>query len=209
VISDEIYERLVYDGKIHTSFASLSDSLFDRTITINGFSKSHAMTGYRVGYSASNTMIAKAIGKIQSQMTSCASSVSQAAALCALQSTEIQSENWLQHRVYELQEKRDLAYQLILDIPQVTCPKPTGAFYLLPDVSKYYGKNFHDNETGQSIKVTNSHELCMLLLKSKGVAMVSGEAFGDDNCIRLSYATSKEIITESLSRLKDFLLQLK
>jgi aspartate/methionine/tyrosine aminotransferase len=159
VISDEIYERLTYDVP-HTSFASLPE-MFDRVITINGFSKSHSMTGYRIGYSASNTVIAKANSKIQSQMTSCASSISQYAATMAL--TKV-PETWMNERVTELKSKRDFAYALLQKIPNVSCPKPDGAFYLLPDISYYYNRV---TKTGK--RVTNSHELCLELLRDEGV----------------------------------------
>ena len=199
IIADEIYERLVYDIE-HTSFASL-EGMYDRTVVINGFSKSHSMTGYRIGYSASAMDIAKAVGKLQSQMTSCASSVGQEAARAAL--TEVGDE-WIVDRVRELKVKRDLAYDLLLSIPHLTCPKPDGAFYLLPDVSHYYGKT-----TPAGAAVDGSHALCLELLRSRQVALVSGDAFGDDRCIRLSYAASEELITNSINRLKDFLLALK
>ena len=135
VIADEIYERLTYDVP-HVSFASI-DGMYDRTVVINGFSKSHSMTGYRIGYSASPIDIAKAIGKLQSQLTSCASSIGQEAARVALTTVD---DKWMSERVHELQKKRDLAYNLLNEIPHVTCPKPNGAFYLLPDISHYYNK---------------------------------------------------------------------
>lgn len=198
VISDEIYERLTYDVP-HASFASMSD-MMHRTITINGFSKSHSMTGYRISYSASSLPVAQAIAKIQSQMTSCASSIGQDAAKVALLDVK---EAWMSDRVKELKEKRDLAFSLLMTIPDITCPCPDGAFYLLPDVSKYYNKKTADGKA-----ITNSHDLCFELLRSQGVALVSGDAFGCDECIRLSYAASKELITDSITRLRSFLISL-
>ena len=198
VISDEIYERLTYDVP-HVSFAAIPDMLH-RTITINGFSKSHSMTGYRIGYSASSVPIAQAMAKIQSQMTSCASSIGQDAAKIALLDVK---ESWMEDRVKELKEKRDLAYSLLMKIPNITCPSPDGAFYLLPDVSKYYNKKTADGKP-----ITNSHDLCFELLRSHGVALVSGDAFGCDECIRLSYAASQELITDSITRLGAFLASL-
>lgn len=203
VISDEIYDRLTYDNHKHVSFASLPN-MFERTITINGFSKSHSMTGFRIGYSASNNAIAKEIGKLQSQLTSCASSVSQYAAEQALQDDKDPSNSWHSDRLKELEAKRDFAYKMLLDIPHVTCPKPIGAFYLLPDISYYFNKKTAKNQN----KVTNSHELCLEFLRDEKVAVVSGDAFGAPNCLRLSYATSLEVIEESLKRLKSFLLSL-
>lgn len=162
VISDEIYERLTYDVP-HTSFASLP-GMFDRTVTVNGFSKSHSMTGYRLGYSASGTQVAKANGKIQSQMTSCASSISQYAGTVALRDVP---DSWMQARVQELKQKRDFAYSLLLKIPHISCPKPDGAFYLLPDISHYYNRS-----TKKGKKVSNSHELCLELLREEGVRIL-------------------------------------
>ena len=199
VISDEIYERLTYDVP-HTSFASLP-GMFDRTVTINGFSKSHSMTGYRLGYSASGTQIAKANSKIQSQMTSCASSVSQFAANVALRDVP---ESWMAEKVVELKKKRDFAYAILNKIPNITCPKPDGAFYLLPDISRYFGRV---TKGGREVK--NSHELCLELLREEGVALVSGDAFGAPPCLRISYAASFEMIEGSLSRLASFLASLQ
>jgi aspartate/methionine/tyrosine aminotransferase len=200
ILSDEIYDRLVYDGMKHSSIASYP-SLYERTITINGFSKSYAMTGYRLGYSASSIAIAKACSKIQSQITSCASSISQAAGYAALSEVE---ESWFQDRLQELQRKRDLAYSLLQGIPNISCPKPQGAFYLLPDVSAY----FH-SKTSTDESISNSHELCLQLLKQEQVAVVSGDAFGAPSCLRLSYATSEDVIIESITRMKKFLLSLR
>lgn len=209
VISDEIYERLVYDNIEHVSFASLHPAISHRTITINGFSKSHAMTGYRLGYSVSNLELAKAMSKIQSQLTSCASSIAQEAAVHALaEENHHDLDRWLQARVTELQEKRDLALRLIREIPHVRCPTPQGAFYLLPDISHYYGK-YHQTADGERVQVNTSHELCMQLLSSEGVALVGGDAFGAEDTVRISYATSKQVIEESLTRLRRFLLNLK
>eukprot|EP01041_Mallomonas_annulata_P004197 gene4197-8348_t len=204
IISDEIYERLTY-GIQHVSFSALPD-MMDRTIVINGFSKSHSMTGYRIGYSASPLYIAKACSKIQSQMTSCASSVGQKAALKALQDVP---SSWIDERLLELQSKRDLAYDLVTNIPNVKCPKPDGAFYLLPDVSAYYNKKTVATEKFPSVIITDSDVLCLELLRREQVALVAGDGFGAGNCIRISYAASIDMITESLMRLKRFLVSLE
>lgn len=216
VIADEIYERLTYDVP-HVSFASI-DGMYDRTVVINGFSKSHSMTGYRIGYSASPVDIAKAIGKLQSQLTSCASSIGQEAARVALTTVD---DKWMSERVHELQKKRDLAYNLLKEIPHVTCPKPNGAFYLLPDISHYYNKKtasgmyyvcislLTHSFTLVGTLVKDSHTLCLELLRNEQVALVSGDAFGADECLRISYAASEELITTSIRRLKSFLLSLK
>lgn len=196
IIADEIYEQLVYEDMKHTSLASFS-SIHDRVITINGFSKSHAMTGYRLGYSASSLVIAKACSKIQSQITSCASSISQHSGLVALTQVD---DSWIHDRIAELEQKRDLAYSLLLSIPHISCPRPQGAFYLLPNVAHYFGLK---TQTGKLVKT--SHELCLELLRDHQVAVVSGDAFGAPDCLRISYATSESVITESLIRLKSFL----
>eukprot|EP00607_Mallomonas_marina_P009867 CAMPEP_0182419076 /NCGR_PEP_ID=MMETSP1167-20130531/3471_1 /TAXON_ID=2988 /ORGANISM="Mallomonas Sp, Strain CCMP3275" /LENGTH=397 /DNA_ID=CAMNT_0024593683 /DNA_START=297 /DNA_END=1490 /DNA_ORIENTATION=+ len=202
VISDEIYERLTYEVP-HVSFAAMPD-MMDRTICINGFSKSHSMTGYRVGYCAAPLYIAKACSKIQSQMTSCASSVGQQAALAAL--TKVPPE-WIRDRLVELQAKRDLAYKLVTDIPNCTCPRPDGAFYLLPDVSAYFGKKTVASKDFPSVTIKDSDDLCLELLKREQVALVAGEGFGAEKTIRISYAASEELITESIMRLKRFLVE--
>lgn len=204
MLSDEIYERLTYDNAVHTSFATLP-GMHERTITINGFSKSHAMTGFRVGYSASSLPVAKAIGKLQSQITSCASSVAQYAACAALQRMPQSNPGWFAARVAELQAKRDIAYAILQTIPHVHCPKAQGAFYLLPDVSYYFGK--HVPMSGE--EVLNSHELCLQLLRREKVALVPGDAFGVPDCVRLSYATSTDVIVEALQRVRKFLLSLE
>ena len=201
VIADEIYERLTYDVE-HVSFASLPD-MMERTVTINGFSKSHSMTGYRVGYAAAPLYIAKACGKLQSQMTSCASSIGQHAATVALDPKAV-DQSWMDARVGELREKRNLAHSLLQEIPHTKVGMPNGAFYIMPDVSYYY-----NTQTKDGRRVNDSHELCLELLRCEQVALVSGDAFGAPDCIRLSYAASTELITQSIVRLKRFLLSLE
>ena len=164
IISDEIYERLTYDTP-HVSFASLPGMLH-RTITINGFSKSHSMTGYRIGYAAAPLYIAKACGKLQSQMTSCASSIAQHAALAALNEVD---DGWMAARRGELQAKRDLAHRLVQALPHTQCGLPSGAFYLLFDVSYFFG-----SVTADGRAVRDSHDLCLELLRCEQVALGSG-----------------------------------
>lgn len=159
------------------------------------------MTGYRIGYCAGPSDIIKACGKIQSQMTSSASSVGQYAATVALDKV---SDSWMTDRVAELKQKRDLAYSLISKIPNTSCPLPIGAFYLLPNVASYYNK-----KTVAGRQVTNSHELCLELLREEKVALVSGDAFGAPDTLRISYAASPELITQSITRLAKFLASLK
>mmetsp|Transcript_21717 Transcript_21717/g.35815 ORF Transcript_21717/g.35815 Transcript_21717/m.35815 type:complete len:436 (-) Transcript_21717:117-1424(-) len=189
ILADEIYERLVYteDGQC-TSFASLP-GMFERTITINGFSKSHAMTGFRLGYLAAPERFAKATSVLQGQITSCASSVSQAAGVSALNEVD---ESWLENNVVIMKEKRDYVLQELakMDGVSVSVP-PNGAFYVLPDVSKYY--NGDDTQ------------LCLDLLKEKKLALVPGESFGAPGTVRISYATSMEELQTAMTKLREFL----
>ena len=189
ILADEIYERLVYteDGQC-TSFASLP-GMFERTITINGFSKSHAMTGFRLGYLAAPERFAKATSVLQGQITSCASSVSQAAGVSALEEVD---DSWLENNVVIMKEKRDYVLQELskMDGVSVSVP-PNGAFYVLPDVSKYY-----DGDDTQ---------LCLDLLKEKKLALVPGESFGAPGTVRISYATSMEELQTAMTKLREFL----
>lgn len=189
ILADEIYERLVYtdDGQC-TSFASLP-GMFERTITINGFSKSHAMTGFRLGYLAAPERFAKATSVLQGQITSCASSVSQAAGVSALKEVD---ESWLENNVEIMKKKRDYVLQELakMDGVSVSVP-PNGAFYVLPDVSKYY-----DGDDTQ---------LCLDLLKEKKLALVPGESFGAPGTVRISYATSMEELQTAMTKLREFL----
>lgn len=191
VLSDEIYERICFDGLEHVSFAAL-EGMRDRTLLINGFSKAFSMTGYRLGYLAAPKPIVQAASKLQSQITSCASSIGQHAGIAALQSDM----GYISGKVVELQEKRDLALDLLAKIPGVTCPKPAGAFYLFPDISSYYGRT-----TPGGDHVGDSTSLCLHLLADYKVALVPGDAFGNDKCLRLSYAATKENITDAITKL--------
>ncbi|KAL7469991.1 hypothetical protein ACHAXS_010230 [Conticribra weissflogii] len=189
VLADEIYERLVYtaDGKC-TSFASLPD-MFHRTITLNGFSKSHAMTGFRLGYLAAPARFAKAVATLQGQITSCASSVSQAAGVAALRDV---GEEWLLGNVEIMRAKRDYVLGELekMEHVEVAVP-PDGAFYVLPDVSKYYGGD--------------DTQLCLDLLKEKKLALVPGSSFGAEGTVRISYATSMEELEVAMTKLREFL----
>lgn len=188
ILADEIYERLVYtnNGKV-TSFSSLPN-MFHRTITINGFSKSHAMTGFRLGYLAAPANFAKAASVLQGQITSCASSVSQAAGVAALQVEE----SWLENNVQIMKSKRDFVLNELSKMKDVTVSvPPDGAFYVLPDVSKYY--NGDDTQ------------LCLDLLKEQKLALVPGESFGARGTVRISYATSMEELEIAMKKLGDFL----
>eukprot|EP00981_Chlorochromonas_danica_P004924 scaffold988_cov165-Ochromonas_danica.AAC.26 len=206
VISDEIYERLVYDNLAHVSFAKANPTLADRTVTINGFSKSHAMTGFRLGYSASSLAVAKQINKIQSQLTSCASSIAQYAITKVLGDERVNKEideKWMKNAVLTLQKKRDFVAEGLLAIPHVHVAQSQGAFYLFPEVSAYYGKRYKGVD-GEEKVIANSHDLCLTLLAAEGVALVPGEAFGDEACVRISYATSQDILEEAVKRMQRF-----
>ncbi|MDD1524223.1 aspartate aminotransferase [Riemerella anatipestifer] len=193
IISDEIYEFLNYEGK-HTSIAEFPQ-VFNQTVVINGVSKAYAMTGWRIGYSAAPQWLASACDKIQGQVTSGANTIAQIASITAL---EMQPSE-LQPMIDKFKERRNLAHQLISEIPGFKCNLPKGAFYLFPDVSYYFGKTLGDTT------INNSDDFAMFLLEKAHVATVGGVSFGDTNCIRLSYATSDEQIIEAMKRIKETL----
>ena len=173
--------------------------LRDRTLLVNGFSKSHAMTGYRLGYLAGPLPIIKACTTLQSQITSCASAIAQQAGIAALALPD----SVMAPSVAVMRKKRDQVMAALATIPHVTCATPEGAFYVLPDVSHYYGKKTPE---GQVIK--DGHELCMHLLKAYKVALVPGDSFGAPTTIRISYATSEQELATALSRLGECLASL-
>ncbi len=196
VISDEIYKKLIYSRKLkHTSIASLSDEIKDRTIVIDGFSKSYSMTGWRVGYSASNSEIAKAIGNIQSNSTSNVNSIAQMAALEALTGDKSFEEGML----HEFERRRDYIAQRISDIPMLSSLLPKGAFYLFVDVSRLIGKEIFD------IKIQNSDDVAKILLDKYKVAVLPSHVFGIENYIRISFATSMSNIVEGVNRIEKFI----
>ena len=190
VISDEIYEYINFSGNF-ASFAEVS-ALKDRVVTINGVSKAFAMTGWRVGYMGAHPTIAKACAKIQSQVTSGANSIAQKAIIAALDG----GKSKIQYMIDAFDERRRLVYQLLKDIPGFKVNMPTGAFYFFPDVSAFFGLTFN----GRQIK--NATDLSMYLLEEAKVATVTGEAFGNPECLRFSYATSKEELIEAFKRVK-------
>jgi len=193
IVADEIYEYINFGGK-HESLASF-DEIADQVVVVNGVSKGMAMTGWRIGYIAGPEFIADACIKIQGQYTSGTGTISQMAALEAV-STDPETSADLKNMLAAFKERRDLLIDLVKEIPGVKTNVPSGAFYLFPDVSYYYGKSF-----GNTI-IKNSSELCMYLLNEAHVALVPGEAFGSPECIRISYATSKELIKEAVSRIE-------
>lgn len=199
IISDEIYELINFKGK-HESIARF-EKIRDRVIIINGVSKGFAMTGWRLGYSVSIVEIAKACDKIQGQITSGASSISQRAAIAALQIDPSKSPE-LDRMVEIFKQRRDMFYKLINDIPGFKTNLPDGAFYFFPEISSYFGKK--DGDT----VINNGTDLCNYILDTAHVALVSGEAFGSDNCIRLSYATSEKELIEAAARIRKVLARL-
>lgn len=201
IISDEIYELINFVGK-HESIASFGD-IYDRVITVNGVSKGFAMTGWRLGYMAANREIAKACDKIQGQFTSGASSISQRAALKAVSIDPATRPEIIEMRE-EFRARRELLMELVKDIPGMISYLPQGAFYLFPDVTYYYGRS-----TPKGQRIENSNDLCMYLLNTVYVALVPGDAFGNPDCIRLSYATSREQLREAVSRISSALAELK
>jgi aspartate aminotransferase len=192
IISDEIYEKLIYDETEHISIASLDKEIKAKTIVINGLSKSHAMTGWRIGYAAGPKEIIKAMTNIQSQSTSNPTSISQYAALEALTGPQdfinIMKEEFNKRRIHLVKE--------LNNIPDISCLKPTGAFYAFPNTSRLYGKKFGNR------KINSSLDLAIYLLEDAHVALVHGDAFGDDKFIRISYATSMENINRGIERIK-------
>ncbi len=197
VLSDEIYEHINFVGH-HESIAQF-DSLKDRVIIVNGVSKGYAMTGWRIGYIGAPKDIAQACDKMQGQFTSGTGSISQKAAGIAISiSTDDRKK-----MTDTFLRRRNLVYDLMKDIPGWKINLPQGAFYFFPDVSYYFGKS-----NGTDV-INNPTDLCMYLLKDAKVALVTGEAFGDDQCVRFSYATSDDLLTEAIKRIKLSLAKLK
>lgn len=197
VISDEIYELINFVGK-HESIAQF-DFIYDRIITVNGVSKGFAMTGWRIGYIGAPLWISQACEKMQGQITSGTCSISQMAALEAVKANP--SVTYYMRDAFK--KRRDLVLGLLKGIPGIKTNIPDGAFYIFADISFYFGKshiNYH---------IKNSHDLSIYLLEVGNIALVSGDAFGDDNCMRFSYATSDERLIESVKRVKEALAKLK
>ncbi|MTI39702.1 pyridoxal phosphate-dependent aminotransferase [Fulvivirga lutimaris] len=195
-IADEIYEHINFTGD-HVSMASLPGML-DKTVTVNGFAKGFAMTGWRVGYISAPKWIADGCNKMQGQVTSANCSIAQRAALTALTSDLGPTKEMT--KAYH--ERRALVYDLLKDIPGVKTNMPTGAFYFFPDVSEYFGKKSDDKV------INNADDLCLYILEEAHVSLVTGDAFGDPNCVRISYAASVEELKEAMSRIKSALSKL-
>ncbi|MEQ9593285.1 MAG: pyridoxal phosphate-dependent aminotransferase [Cyclobacteriaceae bacterium] len=197
VIADEIYEHINFSGD-QCSIASLP-GMFERTITINGFAKGFAMTGWRVGYLAAPDWIAKGSIKVQGQITSANASISQRAALAAISGDLSPTLKMVE----EYRHRREIVYKLLKEIPGIKANYPQGAFYFFPDVSYYYGKS--DGET----TINTGEDFCMYILDTAHVSLVAGGAFGEENCVRLSYAASEKELVEALKRMKEALAKLK
>lgn len=200
VIADEIYEKLIYDeDKKHISLASLGKEIYDRTIIINGVSKSYAMTGWRIGYTASNPKIAKLIGSLQSHMTSNPNSIAQKATLAAIEGPQ----NCVKEMCVEFKKRRDYIFEREEKIPFITALKPEGAFYLFIDISGLYGKKY------EGVEINSAADMADLLIEKKLVAVVPCADFGMPDHIRLSYATSIEMIKKGMDRIEEFVNELK
>ncbi|MGL5354738.1 MAG: pyridoxal phosphate-dependent aminotransferase [Clostridium sp.] len=195
IISDEIYEKLIYDNNKHISIASLSEDAFNRTIVINGMSKSYAMTGWRVGYAAAPVEITKVMISVQSHVTSNANSITQYAALEALTG----SQDTIKAMLIEFEKRRNFMIEKLTEMGDLKFIKPNGAFYIMINIEKFLGKELKGK------KIKNSLDFSELLLEEEKVAVIPGEAFGLDNYIRLSYATSMELIEKGLIRISEFI----
>ena len=198
IISDEVYEKLVYEDANHICIASISDEIKARTITINGMSKAYAMTGWRIGYTASPVEVAKAMTNYQSHSTSNPNSIAQYAALAALSGPDTQ----LKSMVAEFDRRRRRIVELINGIPGLSCIPPKGAFYVMMNISGLFGKKLNGEAIVDSMSFTR------LLLEDSKVAVVPGIGFGADSFVRLSYATNMANIEKGLSRIADFVSRL-
>ena len=196
IVSDEIYEYINYVGK-HTSIASFP-SVYDRVIVVNGFSKGYAMTGWRLGYIAAPVELVQACEKYQSQYTSGANSIAQKAGVAALLGDMAPTFKMVE----AYKQRRDYVVTALRAIPHVKCAMPDGAFYAFPDISAFFGKSYNGNS------IQNDEDLSMFLLHEGHLTTVNGSAFGEPHCIRISYATSMEQLTEAMKRMANALSKL-
>jgi aspartate aminotransferase/aspartate/glutamate/aspartate-prephenate aminotransferase len=198
VISDEIYEYVLYDAE-HVSFASLP-GMKERTVTVNGFSKGYAMTGWRLGYLAAPEPITKAAAKVQGQLTSAPSSISQKAGVAAIE----MDMKPVERMVRAFRERRDFVLERLRSIDGVRCPTPEGAFYVFPEISTFFGMQAPDERL-----IENSNDLCFYLLEEHDVALVPGAAFGAPNGLRISYAASMDDLETAMDRIEAGLAELR
>jgi aspartate aminotransferase len=197
VIADEIYEHINFVGK-HQSLAQFPE-IFDQVITVNGVSKAWAMTGWRLGYIGASKMIADACNKVQGQFTSATCSIAQRATIAAMNADPAV----LSDMIVAFKKRRDLVLGMLKEMPGVKANTPEGAFYIFPDISAFFGKKYKD------YTITNAQDLCLFLLAEALVALVSGDAFGAPECIRISYAASEETLTKAMERVKEALAKLQ
>ncbi len=190
VVSDEIYEHINFAGG-HVSIAGI-DGMYDRTITVNGVSKAFAMTGWRIGYIGAPEWIAKGCTKLQGQVTSGANAIAQRAVITALEAPVSK----IQYMIDKFHERRDLVLQLLGEIEGFNLNVPEGAFYVFPDISAFFGKTLN------GVTINNASDFSLYLLEHANVATVTGEAFGNPNCIRISYAASEKELKEAITRIK-------
>ena len=198
VLTDEIYEHILFDAE-HVAFASLP-GMKERTITVNGFSKAYAMTGWRLGYMAADPAIIKAAAKIQGQTTSAPCSITQKAGIAALE----MDKRYVTDMVRRFRARRDFMLQKLTAIDGVHCPRPEGAFYLFPDISRYL-----DSTSASGRAIRTSEDLCFYLLEEHHVALVPGTAFGDPRGLRISYAASMDDLEEAMRRIVQALSELR
>jgi aspartate aminotransferase len=199
IISDEIYEKIIYNGAGHVSIASLGHEVKEKTLVVNGLSKSHAMTGWRLGYAAGPADVIKAMTNIQSQSTSNPNSITQKAAVEALTGPQ----DFIGKMLREFDQRRRYVVSELSAMKDITCALPSGAFYAFPNTSQLYGRRFGDKE------ISSSGDLALYLLEEAKVALVHGEAFGDDAYVRLSYATSLDDIRKGIERIREALSKLE
>lgn len=197
VLSDEIYERLVYDGVKHVSIASVDPRMKDQTVIINGVSKAYAMTGWRLGYAAGPSEIIAAAGRVQEHATSCVNSITQKACVTAL----LEEDDSIEKMRLEFENRRNFLYDELMKNPHLKCFKPQGAFYIMPDISWYLQNN--------RLGISNADEFCNVLLEKHHVALVAGGSFGLEGSVRFSYANSMQNLIEGARRFGAFLAELK
>lgn len=195
ILSDEMYEKLIYDDQTHTSIASVSQDAYERTIVVNGVSKAYAMTGWRIGYLAGPVDLVKKMASIQSHMTSNPCSIAQYASLEAIAGDQ----SFVGTMKVEFEARRNLLVGLIEEIPQVSCIKPEGAFYVMMDIHELFGRSLNGKV------IDNALDFSDALLSEKLVAVVPGEGFGIEGFVRLSYATSRENIRKGMERIREFI----
>lgn len=200
VLSDEIYEKIIYDGEKHVSIASLGNEIKKKTVVVNGVSKTYSMTGWRIGYAAADDeSLLSLMSRIQDHTTSNATSISQKAALSAITSKQAHEE--VKKMVQEFSARREIIARKLSDVPGVQCFKPRGTFYIFPDIHAFFNKTF----SGKTIR--SSQDFCDVFLDEALVAIVPGSAFGNDRFVRLSFATSREAIEEGMKRFRETALK--